>query len=235
MNAWPALEQVLLDGWVLRAAAGYTKRANSANPTYPAISADLADKIAQCEAFYAARGLPAIFRLTSFGCPPGLDKALADRGYERLDETLVLTRRLAPVAELEGRAFVELPIDAWLPAYVAFSKADPTWTATHEAMLRAIPGVACFGALISAEDVVAVGLAVREGPVVGCFDLVVDPNHRRCGHGRELMLSLMAWGAAQGATSGYLQVVAANNAAISLYAGLGFGERYRYWYRRSPP
>ncbi len=32
MRAWPALEEEWLDGWLLRAAQGYTDRANSVNP-----------------------------------------------------------------------------------------------------------------------------------------------------------------------------------------------------------
>ena len=34
INAWPSLQTMLYDGWVLRFSDGYTKRANSSNPLY---------------------------------------------------------------------------------------------------------------------------------------------------------------------------------------------------------
>ena len=34
MNAWPSLQQMLFDGWIVRLAQGYTKRANSVNPLF---------------------------------------------------------------------------------------------------------------------------------------------------------------------------------------------------------
>src|SRR5215510_11714647 len=93
MNAWPALQQVLYDGWVLRFANGYTKRANSVNPLYVSCGA-IAEKIAFCERCYANHGVPAIFRLTSCLAPLELDVALEQRGYQLLDPSLVLTMDL---------------------------------------------------------------------------------------------------------------------------------------------
>ena len=50
-NAWPSLQTLLLDGWVVRFANGYTRRANSVNPLYPSEQAADA-KIQACEQFY---------------------------------------------------------------------------------------------------------------------------------------------------------------------------------------
>ncbi|MDR2374804.1 MAG: hypothetical protein LBD96_00015 [Treponema sp.] len=35
MNAWLSLQTLVYDGWIIRLANGYTKRANSVNPIYP--------------------------------------------------------------------------------------------------------------------------------------------------------------------------------------------------------
>ena len=64
LNAWPALRQVLLGGWVLRFSGGLTRRANSANPL--GVGALDPDRlIAGCEALYRHQRLPTIFRLPS--------------------------------------------------------------------------------------------------------------------------------------------------------------------------
>jgi hypothetical protein len=45
LNAWPAIQQVLLDGWVLRFSRGYTKRADLVNALY-STRLELGEKIA---------------------------------------------------------------------------------------------------------------------------------------------------------------------------------------------
>src|SRR4030081_1975093 len=87
LRAWPALETRTNFGWVQRFAGGYTKRANSIN----AIEAGAhftPDVMAELERSYHERGYPPIWRLTPWA-PSGTDVALAERGYRRIDKSLV--------------------------------------------------------------------------------------------------------------------------------------------------
>lgn len=231
MNAWPALNQALIDGWVLRFADGHTKRANSITPLYDGRTADLDAKIALCERLYASQRLPPIFRLTSFATPPGLDEALARRGYGLLDGTGVMRRTLHAEDDGATPSLTQLGLADWLPLFCRLSRVDPAMHGTHGEMLGRIVARTCFAALDVAGVPAAVGLGVLEDCLFGLFDVVTDPELRRRGHGAALMQSMLAWAFAQGATDAYLQVVETNIAARRLYEKLGFTEAYRYWYR----
>jgi len=63
MRALPALETERFDGWVLRAAGGYTRRANSAAPLYSG-ELDSAEKIVYTETWFRSRGLTPMVRLS---------------------------------------------------------------------------------------------------------------------------------------------------------------------------
>jgi hypothetical protein len=93
LTTWPALQQWLYDGWVVRFADGHTRRANSVNPLHPSHQ-DAAAKIAQCEQWYAERKLPTVFRLNRRTAPAALDRLLDARGYHLADPSLTLHRRL---------------------------------------------------------------------------------------------------------------------------------------------
>src|SRR5262245_52204411 len=97
LNAWPALQTIVYDGWLLRFAGGYTRRANSVNPLYPG-ALDPAEKIGRCEAVYAAQGQDTVFKLTDAAEPADLDTLLARRGYRREAPTSVQTVDLGALA-----------------------------------------------------------------------------------------------------------------------------------------
>lgn len=74
------------------------------------------------------------------------------------------------------------------------------------------------------------GYAGCDGDWIGFGGLWVEPSARRAGLGLAVVGALLDWGAAQGATTAYLQVLADNAPAIGLYERLGFREHHRYRY-----
>jgi N-acetylglutamate synthase len=232
LNAWPALQQMLYDGWLARFANGYTKRANSITPLYPATE-DLHAKIAFCEQLYQARDLSVVFRLSSFAAPPDLDPLLAERGYRFADETLVLARPLATsIAPLAATPELHtLPLDEWLPIYSHLSGATASQERTHRSILEAILDQRLLYALKADGEIVACGVGVLEDTYFGLFDIVTAPAFRRRGYGTQLISGMLTWAAHHGSAYAYLQVVGANHAARHLYEHFGFEEAYRYWYR----
>ena len=253
LNAWPATAQLVLDGWLIRFAQGFTKRANSVIPLYPG-SRDLAEKVRFCENLYARERLKTIFRITSIDEHDGLDAFLAARGYRRQDPTEVLylpleqgtdnasnpELRRQPRAEPAASALPwqplplqALPLQEWLGAYAHLSGLPVEARPHHEAILRNIPLPCCHAVLGDAGNPLACGLAVLEQDLVGLFDVVTRADVRRTGCGEALVAGLLDWSRRQGAHTAYLQRVADNAPAAALYRKLGFRSLYRYSYRVS--
>jgi ribosomal protein S18 acetylase RimI-like enzyme len=242
-NAWPALQTIVYDGWLLRFAAGYTKRANSIHPLYES-SEDIEKKIAVCEVLYAGKqNQDVIFKLTEASQPASLDAVLETRGYRIVDRTRVQTLDLsllppkAPMSSEHGLIDVQISptlTSDWRDAYLRLSAVAEHHRTTMEKMLGCIvAGRPTYVSLIhrDTKDVIAVGLAVQERGYIGLFDIVVAEEQRGQGLGSLLMNSLLAVSKENGAHTAYLQVVKSNIPACRLYAKLGFTEIYDYWYR----
>lgn len=239
LNAWPALHQVMLDGWVLRFTRGFTKRANSVTPLYPAAQPP-AEKVRYCENLYAREGLRTIFRLTSVSDESALDELLAGRGYDSVDPTQVLSRSLAAGEFDVAGTFSVVPLASFLATYAKVQERPDVDDRTahsaselHRVVLKAIRSETVFGSIMEDGEPVACGMAVVEREVVGLFDIVVHPRNRRRGHGRALVEGLLKCAREKGARTAYLQVLNDNVAARSLYMALGFEPLYEYLYRVS--
>ncbi len=236
LNALPPLHTLLYDGWVLRFADGYTGRANSVSPLYPS-SGDIATKVPRCEQHYWGRGLRPAFRLTAVA-DPDLDQFLAQRGYTRsAAEVSILTRDVESWSS-GGAEDVELWAGTvpgeWLSGLAGLHPRVEQHLPTVRRVLERLAPEAAF-ALVRAEGrVVATGRAVLEDRHVGLFDLVTDAARRRQGLATRITGRLLAWAQERGARYSYLQVAGDNAPAWTLYARLGFGEAYRYWYRFAP-
>jgi N-acetylglutamate synthase len=235
LTTWPARDQWLYDGWVVRFAAGYTRRANSVTPLYPSRQ-DAEVKIAQCERWYAERNLPTVFRLNRHTAPSGIDRLLDARGYGLVDPSLTLHRRLDSwtlPADLPGAMYSE-PLSNWLALYCQLSGKAIAQQDTHLAILQAIPSRRIFAALWEGGQALACAVGVVYAEALSIVDVVTAPQQRQRGYGTALLCQIFAWAQQMGAIDAALQVQGDNVAGRALYARLGFGEAYHYWYRVRP-
>lgn len=236
LNHWPALSTLFYDGWALRFADGFTKRANSISPLYGS-SYKLSDKMEYCRNIYTLHKLPVIYKITPFIRPAELDSALSDSGYAFADLSSVQTRSLLHVRDPEMRE-VRTSAEAteeWMAHNFQFSSADPRLAPVMRRMLANIRTATCFITLYCDGHPVSSGMAVIERGYVGLYDIVTDAAYRNRGFAEQLILHLLRWAQANGASAAYLAVVAHNVPALRLYAKLGFSEVYTYWYRILPP
>jgi N-acetylglutamate synthase len=234
LNAWPALRQALLGGWVLRFSGGLTRRANSANPLgFERANPEIL--IAGCEALYRHQRQPTIFRLPSL-IGSTIDARLQARGYDSEGLSLVLHAAIEamPAARDPAVRLVSRPTAGWFAAMAALQQQTKRQAVLYRRIVGALAIPAAFAALVNKDRIAALAFgAIHDGVI--CYESVVtDPRHLRQGHARRVIASLAAWASEQGAVGACLEVEAANTPALALYAALGFSELYRYHYRREP-
>jgi len=227
---WPAREVCPSHGWLLRYTGGVTKRANSVYPLGEPDDLDAA--VAAAEAFYRARGEPAVFSLDD-AASAGLDAELAARGYTVADPTLVLTRPLDGAWDPPAHpvALSGVPSDGWLECWWAVDgRGGDVELAAARGILTGVPSTY---ASIGDGPPDAVGRVTITDGWAGIYCMAVRPDRRRRGLGRAILAALLTAARDGGAATAYLTVVAANTVARSLYAGLGFTAAGGYHYRRN--
>ncbi|MGB7540005.1 MAG: GNAT family N-acetyltransferase [Anaerolineales bacterium] len=231
LNAWPAFQTSLYDGWVIRFADGFSRRSNSIVPLYPS-HLNIMEKVRLCEAMYRERGQRTVFKLTAASEPRELDLILSEDGYRPEAETGVRTRSLRDAVGARG-ADVELQDDfseEWLSALCALNAYDPRHHQTVHALTRLIHPPRTFASVRRDGKIVGCGLGVIRQGYLSFYDIVIGQPYRRQGLGRQIMTSLLDWGRRDSAETAFLQVMANNPVAMAMYDGLGFREQYRYVY-----
>lgn len=231
-NAWPALQTIHLDGWLLRMAGGHTKRSNAASQWLPSTlpAAELIETVKQV---YSRAGIEPMVRLTPLSSP-GTDEALEAAGWNFFDPSLVMA---APLGEVTVSPAADVlmeaePSEAWVIGAAEAYEFAP-WQ--RDMLARIVANIrvdAAFATVSMDGKPVGYGIAVAERGHVGLYDLAVMPAARGSGAGTNLVAALLAWGRVQGATTAYLQVRETNEKAQALYRRFGFTPVYRYWCRR---
>jgi GNAT superfamily N-acetyltransferase len=243
---WQAPDREHLGGWLLRAAGGFTGRANSAltvgDPGMPVPQA-----LAAVRAWYATRGLaptasvvgPAGPALPDAAAHDPLGPALAADGWQVLAGAgaLVLTAALDPLRDCgpeqpPGGLTLDLaatPDAGWLGTYRYRGQDLPPHAV--EVLLSAPDQVFC--SIRDGARTAAVARGSLAAGWVGVAAVEVAPAYRRRGLARVLLAAIARWGVAAAADRAYLQVGDGNAAALALYAAAGFAVHHRYDYLRA--
>ena len=229
-NAHPSFDYQFYDGWLLRFAEGYSKRANSVNMLYPS-TIDLEKKIDECERRYVAAHLASVFKIIK-GEHTQIDSILERRGYE------IATPTDLEILPLEKTNFTERdclwfdePDKDWLDFWTTFEKYNQYVKKTAIRVIQKIQNKALYVELIKDGKCVGCASSVMENGYAIIGNVVVDEKHRGKGYGRILCESLLSLLKKKGIHTAYLQVVQTNTPAVKLYASLGFKKIYSYWYR----
>ncbi|MFD5343532.1 GNAT family N-acetyltransferase [Streptomyces anulatus] len=247
-RAWQPVESEALGDWRLRAAGGFTRRANSALPLGdPGLPVD--EALGRVRDWYEERGLPAYVQTATGaeGTQELLCAELERHGWRREVSAEVRIAALAPVGDLEAdvRAvrLTREPDAAWLARYQRFSTPGPhvlrvlgsgpsVWFAT-------VPGATGDTGDTGGADAdpdappAAIGRCVVDGRWAGFMAVEVAPEQRRRGLGTTVMAALARRALDEGASAAWLQVEEDNEGARALYAGMGFAAHHRHHHYRS--
>lgn len=210
--AWPGIERQWLNGWLLRAADGHTHRGNSAVPL--GFEADLG-AVPSIVEWYDSRGLTPWLsvpnRLLRF--PFGVDPHL---------ETVVMVRELTSGEPDSAVTLATQPDDQWIRLYRRDVPVD--------VLTAVVDGEVAFATIADAAVGRGAVTTVDSGRWLGMSAVRVVEEQRRRGHARTLCAALLAWGGERGATRAYVQVLADNATAITLYESMGFTIQHRSRY-----
>jgi GNAT superfamily N-acetyltransferase len=238
LNASAPPQQRWVDGWLVRFSPGKAQRARCINALAPGCLS-LSEKLAYCQALYRTAGLRLLFRITPFSQPTGLDDWLAQRGYQRFEDTRVMVcaglPRYPQEPSPQDTRFDSVDSEAYAHIIGEFNGTSPAGRQAHAERLRHSP-VPYQGKVLRAVSgqVLACAQIALESDLVGLYDVFTAPSVRGAGLSRRLCAHLLSEAQAQGARAAYLQVGAANQAARAVYRWLGFADGYAYHYRALP-
>jgi len=226
---WPATLTLPLGQWRLRAAGGFTGRANSASVHgHPGRSPQ--EAMQAVREFYASVALPAMAQVV---VGSDWDQRFADAGWRTKPGghtgavvQVASVRHALRTATGGGDVRLHGRVDAdWLRLYNRADERDPD-------VVRAVlegPEQVRF-ARIGADPAMAIGRLVVTGDWAGVSAVEVAPEHRRRGLARQVVDALLGSAVTAGARWCYLQTMPDNTAALRLYEPYGFVTHHRYHY-----
>ena len=234
INAWPALDAHLYDGWLICTSNGYTRRANSVN-VVGCSKIPLDEKIRYCEQYYAGIGLPTIFKIIRGKSFQELDEKLYKRGYRKIAPTSVKIKNLSG-NNFCGNTNVDIqfyPCDKWIDEYFGCCGKDGRLKSIFSLILKKIENKGIWATYKENGISAGFGYAIIENDYSGIYNLFVPKEYRNRGYAQAIINKLLYESKRLGADYSYLQVEKGNLPAERLYDKLGYEQAYRYYYRKS--
>ncbi len=238
---WRGTEEEWLGEWLLRAADGFTGRANSALPLGdPGVP--LAEALDVVVSWYRSRGLPPMISVPMGLAAdfPGhdLDARLAARNWTtRPGAAFVMVAGLpldVPARALPAGRELHVtsePDDAWIGRY-HYRGAENLPPVARKVLTSA--GSQSFVSIRDRATVLAIArLSVADG-WAGITAVEVAPEYRRRGLGTAITASACRGPGTEGIGQVFLQTEVNNAPARALYERLGFRYAHRYHYRIAP-
>jgi N-acetylglutamate synthase len=228
INVWPAPSTMLMDGWVVRFANGYSGRANSASALVPhaTLSTDLIDRI---EGLYHDASMLPTFRISPLA-EDGFEALLLARGYHVKNEasTMLLDLDSFDTRIDERIRMTAAPTADWLKGVSIRQEPSKRSEAHFETIVGNIRLPAAFASLNIQNEPVGFGMSAIDRGWAELGSIMLDQSQRGKGLGRAIVEALLGWAKEKGAHCAFLQVDITNIVAINLYESLGFKETYRY-------
>lgn len=228
-QAWPGSASARINGWMVRAGGGVTRRANSAVPVEFGATAD-GPTMQAIRDWYTARDLPTLVAVPDRLLPGGQIDGQSASG----DVQVLVADR--PALELPAGAmdvrFDDAPTAAWIRAYLG----PDVDIETAAAVVGAARGPVVAASVVGTDGrLIATGRgAVTAAPDgvrwLGLTALWTDADRRHEGVATAVLAALLSWGADRDVHRCYVQVEAENRIAGSWYRRIGFGLHHSYRY-----
>ncbi|MCF3941289.1 N-acetyltransferase [Gordonia sp. Z-3] len=214
--AWPGTESAMLDGWLLRAGGGFTRRANSAVPLEFGAGTDAATMSA-LRGWYAERNLPTVVAIPERLLPAGqvVGQPLGDEMQLLAGDLDVI--HTEPTTPAEQVGLDDSPSPAWLHAY----RGPDVDLSVATAVVGASEGPVVFASSGDGPD--AIGRGTVTGGTDGTRWLGLTVSSATPGQADAVLAALVAWGADHDAQRAHVLVHAADRIAGTWYRTTGFG------------
>ena len=212
INAFPAVEREIYDGWILNFSGGYTYRANCSNHFLynKGVEVRDLDDLLEKKGYPVVKYVDVLYR--------SLEDWNGDLWTDLGQDYEIITMSRMDEEWLDGvNQLIDIPFSSL------------------EKVQKKIFGRICLPMVCvkirCRGRVIGTGLGVMERHYIGLYAIHVHKDYRQKGLAMKICGNIMTRGKSMGADKAHLQVRQGNTGAFALYEKLGMKKIYTQWFR----